>query len=143
MVRTILTGSYRKHSACDSVEARRLKAYNCPVEATVDVIGGKWKAPILWHLRSGTKRFSELKKLVPNITERMLTQQLRELEADGVVARRVHPVVPPKVEYSLTGFGSSLGPVLELMCQWGMKWQGRLDDLQARTEKRAISITTR
>jgi DNA-binding HxlR family transcriptional regulator len=104
---------------------RKMKTYNCPVEATVDVIGGKWKAPILWYLRSGTKRFAELKKLMPSITERMLTQQLRELEADGVVARKVYAVVPPRVEYSLTDFGGSLEPILELMCKWGMKWQVR------------------
>jgi DNA-binding HxlR family transcriptional regulator len=112
------------------IENMKSKTYNCPVEATVDVIGGKWKAPILWHLRSGTKRFAELKRLMPNITERMLTQQLRELETDRVVARKVYAVVPPRVEYSLTEFGRSLEPILELMCQWGKKWQRRLTDLQ-------------
>jgi DNA-binding HxlR family transcriptional regulator len=121
----------------------RLKTYNCPVEATVDVIGGKWKTPILWHLRSGTKRFSELKKLMPNVTERMLTHQLRELETDGVVTRKVYTVVPPKVEYSLTDFGTSLGPVLELMCQWGMTWQRRLINVRIRSEKRTISLAAR
>jgi DNA-binding HxlR family transcriptional regulator len=79
------------------LEEKKAKAYNCPVEATVDVIGGKWKAPILWYLRSGTKRFAELRKLMPHVTERMLTHQLRELEHDGVVVRRAYAVIPPKV----------------------------------------------
>lgn len=81
------------------------KKYNCPVEATIDLIGGKYKAVILWHLMGKTLRYSELHRLVPTATDKMLAQQLRELERDGLISRRVYPVVPPKTEYSLTEFG--------------------------------------
>jgi len=94
-------------------------AYNIPVEATLDVIGGKWKVVIMCHLIKGEKRTSELKKLMPNITQKMLTQQLRELEDDGVVNRMVFDQVPPKVIYSLTKYGWSLRPILDAMCAWG------------------------
>jgi DNA-binding HxlR family transcriptional regulator len=90
----------------------------CPAEATIGVIGGRWKVPIVWHLFSGTKRFSELRRAMPNVTQKMLTQQLRELEEDGVVGRKVYPQVPPKVEYSLTERGRSLKPVVQSMCRW-------------------------
>ncbi|RRS30793.1 MAG: hypothetical protein OI74_16340 [Gammaproteobacteria bacterium (ex Lamellibrachia satsuma)] len=93
--------------------------YNCPVEATIDVIGGKWKIIIIHHLLSGTKRFGELRRLIPQVTQRMLTSQLRELEKDGVVHREVYPQVPPKVEYSLTELGGTLEPVLWVMHDWG------------------------
>jgi len=96
-----------------------LNRYSCPVEGTVDVIGGKWKSVIIYHLLDGKKRFNELKKLNLGITQRMLTLQLRELEADGIVHREVYPVVPPKVEYSLTDFGRSLEPIILLMREWG------------------------
>ena len=91
----------------------------CPVEATLDLIGGKYKALILWHLAEGKLRFSELKKLVANATPKMLTQQLRELEAKNLVHRQVYPIIPPKVEYSLTELGVSLMPVLVAMRDWG------------------------
>ncbi|PAE23545.1 helix-turn-helix domain-containing protein [Bacillus sp. 7894-2] len=94
-------------------------AYNIPVEATLDVIGGKWKVVIMCHLIKGEKRTSELKRLMPGITQKMLTQQLRELEADGVVNRTVYDQVPPKVVYSLTDYGWSLRPILDAMCNWG------------------------
>ena len=97
---------------------RRTEAANCPAEATIGVIGGRWKVPIVWHLFSGTKRFSELRRAMPGVTQKMLTQQLRELEQDGVVRRKVYPEVPPKVEYSLTERGLSLKPVVESMCRW-------------------------
>lgn len=96
-----------------------LDCYSCPVEGTVDVIGGKWKSVIIYHLLDGKKRFNELKKLNGGITQRMLTLQLRELERDGIVHREVYPVVPPKVEYSLTDFGKSLEPIIQLMFDWG------------------------
>lgn len=95
--------------------------YGCPVEAALDVIGNKWKGIILFHLLGGTKRFSELKRLIPHVTQRVLTLQLRELESDKVVNRQVYPQVPPKVEYSLTEFGQSLKPILLALREWGEK----------------------
>ena len=92
---------------------------HCPVEATVDLIGGKYKSLILYKLMGGTLRFSQLRKAMPCATPKMLTQQLRELERDGLVQREVFPVVPPRVEYSLTAFGRSIGPVLKAMSAWG------------------------
>ncbi|MCM3747690.1 helix-turn-helix transcriptional regulator [Paenibacillus pasadenensis] len=112
-----------------------LKEINCEKELTLAVIGGKWKLIILWHLGiEGTKRFSELKKLIPHITQKMLTNQLRELEEDRLVTRKIYPEVPPKVEYSLTEYGESLMPVLRLMYDWGKKygeeviWTGEPED---------------
>ena len=96
-----------------------MKAKNaCPVEATLDLIGGKYKALILWHLSGGTLRFSELKKQI-SATPKMLTQQLRELEAQALIHREVYAVVPPRVEYSLTELGRSLMPILVAMRDWG------------------------
>ena len=95
---------------------------NCPVVATLNIIGGKYKALILWHLVDGTLRFGELKKLIPQITQKMLTQQLRELQADNIISRTVYPVVPPKVEYTLTDLGKSLIPVLNAMRDWGIDY---------------------
>ena len=95
---------------------------NCPVEATLDLIGGKYKALIIWHLSNGKLRFSELKKAVKNATPKMLTQQLRELEAQALIHREVFPVVPPKVEYSLTELGRSLMPILVAMRDWGANY---------------------
>lgn len=95
---------------------------HCPVEATLELIGGKYKALILWHLSEKTLRFSELKKLLPTATAKMLTQQLRELEADKLLHREVFPVIPPKVEYSLTELGRSLMPVLVAMRDWGANY---------------------
>ena len=92
---------------------------NCPVSATLELIGGKYKALILWHLSGGTLRFSELRNRIPKATPKMLTQQLRELEADDLVHREVYPVIPPKVEYSLTELGHSLMPILVAMRDWG------------------------
>jgi len=91
----------------------------CPVEATLSLIGGKWKGVVLWHLLQGTLRFNEIRRRLPNVTQRMLTNQLRELEADGFVVRTVYPEVPPKVEYSLSERGRSLEPVLLALKSWG------------------------
>ena len=93
--------------------------FSCPVEASLSIIGGKYKAIILWHLMNGTLRYSELKHLLPQATPKMLTQQLRELEKDAVIHREVYPVVPPKIEYSLTKYGQSLSPIIQSMCDWG------------------------
>lgn len=94
-------------------------SFNCPVEATIELIGGKYKSVILWHLTDGIKRFGELKRLLPRATEKMLAQQLRDLESDGLIIRTVYPVVPPKVEYSLSDLGRTIIPVLDAMCGWG------------------------
>ncbi len=93
--------------------------FTCPVEATIQLIGGKYKAIILWHLMNQTLRYSELHKRMPKATDKMLAQQLRELEKDGLIHREVYPVVPPKTEYSLTLLGETLTPILDAMCNWG------------------------
>jgi DNA-binding HxlR family transcriptional regulator len=98
------------------------KKFNCSIEATISLIGGKYKAIILWHLIDKTLRFNELQKTIPNATPKMLTQQLRELEADGLLIRKVYPVVPPKTEYSLSEFGKTLSPILAVMCDWGKRY---------------------
>lgn len=94
------------------------KFYDCSLELSMDLIGGKWKLIILWHLLDGEKRFSELNRIIPNITQKMLTSQLRELEEKDLVSRKVYPQVPPKVEYSLTERGKSLEKILRDICQW-------------------------
>lgn len=91
----------------------------CPVETTIGLVGGKYKSLILWKLSGGTLRFSQLQKEVAGATPKMLTRQLRELEADGLVQRKIFPVIPPRVEYSLTEFGRSIRPLLEAMYDWG------------------------
>jgi len=96
-----------------------IRNYRCGVEITLEHIGGKWKGVILWHLAHKTLRFSQLRRRLPGVTQKMLTQQLRELERDGLVHREVYPEVPPRVEYSLTGEGATLKPLLTLMCEWG------------------------
>ena len=104
----------------------RTRDYNCPVEAALDVIGGKWKPLILWWLHQRTHRFAELRRQMPGITEKMLTQHLRQLEADGIVHRQVYPTVPPKVEYSLTEYGLSLKRALRAICDWGRNHMERM-----------------
>lgn len=96
----------------------------CPVETTLDIIGGKWKPLIIYHLIVGTKRFGELQRSIPQVTRRMLTKHLRELEADSIVHREVYAQVPPKVEYSLTELGRSLQPLLDQILEWGLWYQG-------------------
>ncbi|MBY8914502.1 winged helix-turn-helix transcriptional regulator [Bacillus sp. YC2] len=95
----------------------------CPVAVTVNVIGGKWKALILYHLLSGPRRFNELRKLLPDATQRMLTLQLRELEGDGIIHREIYKQIPPKVEYSLTKLGESLKPLILVMRDWGEEFE--------------------
>jgi DNA-binding HxlR family transcriptional regulator len=103
---------------------RRSEAnYSCAIEITLKVIGGKWKCVILWWLRQETRRFSELKQLMPGITQKVLTQQLRELEADGLICRQTCRDTPPRVEYSLTPYGETVRPITELMCRWGKAHQ--------------------
>ena len=104
--------------------------FNCPVEATLDLIGGKYKSWILFHLVDTVLRFSELQRLIPQSTPKMLTQQLRELEEDGLILRTIYPVIPPKTDYRLTDFGKSIIPVLNAMCDWGTQY---LDSLGVKT----------
>lgn len=101
--------------------------YGCSVEAALDVIGGKWKGVILFHLLDGTQRFGELQRLIPNVTRRMLTLSLRELEDDGLVHREVYKQVPPKVEYSLTEYGQTLKPIIKSLRVWGDEYVRRLE----------------
>ena len=97
-------------------------SYSCPLALAMDIIGGKWKMIILWVLRDGVLRFSEIKKILPGITQKMLTQQLRELEESGIVSRVVYPVVPPKVEYSVTVEGQKILPILNQLCDWSTEY---------------------
>jgi DNA-binding HxlR family transcriptional regulator len=92
---------------------------NCPAEFTLAMIGGRWKIPLIFHLLAGAKRFSELSRELTGVSQKMLTQQLREMERNGIVERKVYAQVPPKVEYALTSLGRSLKPVVDAMCQWG------------------------
>ncbi|HTY14913.1 MAG TPA: helix-turn-helix domain-containing protein [Methanoregulaceae archaeon] len=100
------------------------KVYHCTVEATLDVIGGKWKPLILWALGDKVLRFSELQRDLPGVNAKMLTKQLRELEEDGVIQRTVYPEVPPRVEYAMTDFGKTLIPILQALCTWGAQYLG-------------------
>lgn len=98
---------------------------DCPIESTISVLGGKWKPLILFYLMEKTRRFGELQRLIPSITREMLTQHLRQLEADGIVHREVYAQVPPKVEYSLTPLGETLRPILFAMNDWGSEYRER------------------
>jgi DNA-binding HxlR family transcriptional regulator len=104
----------------------KVRAYHCGLEAALDVIGGKWKPLILWHLQTERRRFGELKRLVQGISEKVLIQQLRELESDGIIHRKAYPEIPPRVEYSLTPFGVSLKEALTPLCRWGSKHMQRI-----------------
>jgi len=98
--------------------------YGCPVKATTRVMSGKWKVAILWHLSFGRKRFAEIRDLLPGVSEKVLTEQLRQLEKDGVVRRLVTYSVPPRVDYELTTAGNELVPLMQAMCDWGSKYLG-------------------
>jgi DNA-binding HxlR family transcriptional regulator len=102
---------------------RKVLLMQCPVTFTLEVIGGRWKPLLIWHLKDGKKRYSELRKSLPQISEKMLIQQLRELEADGLVIRKAKEVVPPFVEYSLSKKGADLKALMDAMATWGMKYQ--------------------
>ncbi len=99
--------------------------FECTVKLTADIIGGKWKPLIIFHLESGTRRFSELLRLIPGTSKKMLTKHLRELERDEIVHRSIYAEVPPRVEYSLTRHGQSLRPILKLMSAWGKRHKSR------------------
>lgn len=113
----------RPPAPLDTTWIRHPESSPCPVETTLRIVGGKWKAVIFLRLTEGTKRFSELKRLLPGATQQMLTQQLRELERDGIVHREVYAEVPPRVEYSLTDLGRTLEPVINLMSDWGQAYR--------------------
>jgi DNA-binding HxlR family transcriptional regulator len=102
-----------------------MEDFYCPVKLTADIIGGKWKPLILFFLEGHTRRFSQLQRLIPGMTKKMLTQHLRELERDEIIRRKVYAEVPPRVEYSLTRHGQSLKPILKLMSAWGTKHRAR------------------
>lgn len=106
----------------------------CNVEATLSVIGGRWKPVLVCHLLYGPKRFGELKRLIPNATERMITLQLRELEADRIVSRKVFPEVPPRVEYDVTDYGQTLKPILVAMQDWGREFKVRQAERESDTD---------
>jgi DNA-binding HxlR family transcriptional regulator len=101
------------------------KSYSCPVELTVDVVGGRWRTVLLSHLKQGAHRYGELRRLTPGISEKMLTQRLRELEADGLISRRDLGTSPPHVEYDLTDEGRTLAPVLQALYDWGVERAAR------------------
>lgn len=111
------------------------KTYHCPVEAALDVIGGKWKPLIVWALGEDVLRFSELQKELPGINGKMLTKQLRSLEEDGVVERKVYAEVPPRVEYRITEFGRTLIPILRALCIWGEGYLGADGDFVKTCQK--------
>lgn len=113
--------------------------FHCAMDVTMHYIGGKWKTVVLWYLREDKKRFSELKRLIPNITEKMLSLQLKNLEKDGIIGRKLYPEVPPKVEYFLTDFGKSLIPMMEEIARWGRnlaKVKGKVIDKEEKRETR-------
>ena len=108
------------------MKATAKNGYHCPVETMLSVIGGKWKPVILWNLHDGARRFLELQRLIPGVTRKMLAQHLRELEQQGIVARKIYGQVPLKVEYSLTSYGETLRPILRAMCYWGKRHEMRV-----------------
>lgn len=99
----------------------------CPIEAGLNILSGKWKLKILWYLSKGTVRFNELQRLLGNITTKTLAAQLRELEEQGIVIRKVFPEVPPKVEYSLSELGKTLTPILSQLCDWGKRYHAYME----------------
>lgn len=102
--------------------------FHCPIQAMLTVLGGKWTPLVLWHLRDETLRFGELRRKIPGITKKMLSQRLQELQKEGVVHREAYAEVPPRVEYSLTEFGETLRPVLDSMCKWGAEYLGHTSE---------------
>jgi len=102
----------------------------CPVEAALYMVGGKWKGVILYYLRGKTRRFNELRRLIPGVSQRMLTKQLRELEAAQIIHRKVYREVPPKVEYSLTNFGETLSPIMKGLEEWGAEYLEEINKLR-------------
>ncbi|MDK2940444.1 MAG: hypothetical protein PWQ51_2609 [Methanolobus sp.] len=117
------------------MENTKTTDYRCPVEATLGVIGGKWKPLILWQLKEDVLRYNTLQQMLPGISPRMLTKQLRELEDDAIVNRKMYPEIPPRVEYSLTDFGKTIIPVLEALAQWGLTYMDIQQDRKCEVRK--------
>ena len=113
----------------------RDREYSCGLDAALDVIGGKWKVLIMWPLRDAPKRFGELRRETPGISEKMLIQTLKEMELDGIVLRQDFKEVPPRVEYSLTEFGRSLCDALMPLCQWGEQHMRRIEACKEECER--------
>ena len=114
------------------------KQYSCGLEASLEVIRGKWPVLILWGLRNEARRFGELRRQIPGISEKMLIQHLKEMEADGIVTRKDYREVPPRVEYALTSFGHSLREALAPLCEWGEKHMKRIEASQEEQEERRV-----
>jgi DNA-binding HxlR family transcriptional regulator len=115
----------------------RHKTYSCGLEAALEVIGGKWKVLILWQLNGEARRFGELRRMVAGISEKMLIQHLKEMEADGIVTRKDYKEVPPRVEYALTRFGVSLCKALAPLCEWGSAHMKRIEACKEGAEAKA------
>jgi DNA-binding HxlR family transcriptional regulator len=117
---TFSVHSIKKDTVMSKPRAKLVENFpGCPVEATLTFLDGKWKGVVLYHLMDGTKRFNQLRRKLPSVTQRMLTKQLRELEEAGLVSRTVHPVIPPHVDYELTDLGRTLRPVVAALAAWG------------------------
>ena len=106
--------------------------FSCGLDAALIVLGGKWKLLILFHLAHGTRRYGELRRAIGNVSDKVLIQQLKELQADGIIDRVDFGEIPPKVEYSLTAFGRTLGKALAPLCEWGTKYSGDVEAIMAR-----------
>jgi DNA-binding HxlR family transcriptional regulator len=117
------------------------RSYDCGLGAALDMVGGKWKPIVLWHLSGGPRRFGELRRLVTGISEKMLIQQLREMQGDGIVAREDFREIPPRVEYSLTEFGESLREALRPLCEWGAEHMARIEETRSEAEAVEVSPT--
>jgi DNA-binding HxlR family transcriptional regulator len=113
---------------------KKVRNIECPAQATLEVLGGKWKGLILFHLRNESKRFNQLKNLIPGVTQRMLAKQLKELESDEIVTRKAYMEIPPKLEYSLTAFGSTLTPILEALHGWGVNYINDINRIRNNSE---------
>ena len=122
---------------CLRILLETMLAQDCPVRIALQVIGGKWKPIVLFYLFDGSHRFGELRRMLPDATQKMLTQQLRELERDGIVARKVYHQVPPKVEYSLTAYGKTLRGVMNELCKWGTAHHATLKKVGRASTNRA------
>lgn len=111
-------------------------AFTCGLDAALAVLGGKWKPLILFHLAHGTRRYGELRRAIGRVSDKVLIQQLKDLEADGIIDRRDYGEIPPKVEYSLTAFGRTLGMALAPLCEWGTQYSGEVEKIMALREHR-------